>query len=80
MFNWLDFKTQVEERISRTVAKTITWRMMMMVTNSLIGWVVTGDPWKGLAVGLSALVINSTLYVFHERAWNKTDWKRELKK
>ena len=80
MFTWLELRTKVEEKISRTVAKTITWRMMMMVTNSLIGWVVTGDPWKGLAVGLAALVINSSLYVIHERVWNRTDWKRELRK
>ena len=30
----------------------------MMVTNSIIGWIVTGDPWKGLAVGLLALVLS----------------------
>ena len=39
------------ERIPRTIAKTITWRSWMMITNSIIGWIVTGDPWKGLAVG-----------------------------
>ena len=48
----------------------------MMVTNSVIGWIVTGDPWKGLAVGLMALVINSTLYILHERLWNRFDWKK----
>ncbi|SVC85316.1 uncharacterized protein METZ01_LOCUS338170 [marine metagenome] len=65
------------ERIPRTIAKTITWRSWMMVTNSLIGWVVTGDPWKGLAVGLLALVINSTLYILHERLWNRFDWAKK---
>jgi len=74
-FTW---KTKIFERISRTIAKTITWRVWMMITNSTIGWFVTGDPWKGLQVGLIALVINSTLYVLHERLWNKSDWKREV--
>ena len=65
------------ERIPRTIAKTITWRSWMMITNSAIGWIVTGDPWKGLAVGLMALVINSTLYVLHERLWNRFDWAKK---
>ena len=64
------------ERIPRTIAKTVTWRSWMMITNSFIGWIVTGDPMKGLAVGLMALVINSTLYILHERLWNRWDWKR----
>jgi uncharacterized membrane protein len=25
-----------------------------------------------------ALVVNSILYFFHERAWNATDWDREI--
>ena len=64
------------ERIPRTIAKTITWRAQMMVTNSVIGWIVTGDPMKGLAVGLMALVVNSTLYIIHERLWNRFDWAK----
>jgi len=75
LFAW---KTKIFERVSRTIAKTITWRVWMMITNSSIGWIITGDPWKGLQVGLLALVINSTLYIFHERLWNKSDWKREV--
>ncbi len=73
----LRLKTKFYERFSRTAAKTITWRAMMMVTNSTIGWWVTGDIVKGLKVGLLALVINSTLYVFHERFWNRSDWAKE---
>jgi len=31
---------------------------------------------KGLTIGLMALVINSTLYILHERLWNRNDWQR----
>jgi uncharacterized membrane protein len=64
------------ERFPRTIAKAVTWRSWMMVTNSLIGWIVSGNPWKGLTIGLMALVINSTLYLLHERLWNRSDWNR----
>ena len=36
------------ERFPRTITKAVTWRSWMMVTNSVIGWIVSGDPWKGL--------------------------------
>ena len=64
------------ERFPRTITKAVTWRSWMMVTNSVIGWIVSGDPWKGLTIGLMALVINSTLYILHERLWNRSDWQR----
>ena len=65
------------ERIPRTIAKTITWRSWMMITNSLIGYIVTGDWLKGLTVGLMALGIKSTLYILHERLWNRFDWAKK---
>ena len=64
------------EKLPRTIAKAVTWRSWMMITNSLIGWIVTGDWMKGLVVGLMALVINSILYILHERLWNRCDWKK----
>ena len=64
------------ERFPRTITKAVTWRSWMMVTNSVIGWIVSGDPWKGLTIGLMALVINSTLYILHERLWKRNEWQR----
>ncbi len=64
------------ERFPRTITKAVTWRSWMMVTNSFIGWIVSGNPMKGLTIGLMALVINSTLYILHERLWNRNDWQR----
>ncbi len=64
------------ERFPRTITKAVTWRSWMMVTNSFIGWIVSGNPMKGLTIGLMALVINSTLYILHERLWNRNDWNR----
>ena len=36
----------------RHLAKTITWRLIGTVDTILIGWVVTGDPWIGVQVGV----------------------------
>ena len=72
------FKTKISERIPRSVAKVITWRILVTVTNFVGGWISSGNPWVGLGVVTFALVVNSGLYFIHERAWNHTDWDRSI--
>lgn len=74
------FKTHITEKIPRSVAKVITWRILVTITNFLGGWIASGNPWVGLGVVGFALVVNSILYFFHERAWNRTDWDRTVTK
>ena len=64
------------EKVKRTIAKLISWRVWMIVTNSTIGWIVTGDILKGLSIGVMTLVVNSISYYLHERLWNRFDWER----
>ena len=73
------FKTRISERIPRSLAKVITWRILVTVTNFVGGWLASGNPWVGLGVVSFALVVNSILYFFHERIWNRTDWDRTVK-
>jgi len=70
---------KITERIPRSVAKVITWRILVTITNFFGGWIASGNPWVGLGVVSFALVVNSVLYFFHERAWNRTDWDRTVK-
>jgi uncharacterized membrane protein len=74
------FKTHITEKIPRSVAKVITWRILVTITNFLGGWLASGNPWVGLGVVSFALVVNSILYFFHERVWNRTDWDRTVTK
>ena len=76
MFN---LKTKFEERIPRSVAKVITWRILVTITNFFGGWIASGNPWVGLGVVSFALVVNSIIYFFHERSWNASDWGKEIK-
>ena len=73
-------KTNITEKIPRSVAKVITWRILVTITNFLGGWIASGNPWVGLGVVSFALVVNSILYFFHERIWNRTDWDRTVNK
>ena len=73
-------KTQIIERIPRSLAKVITWRILVTITNFLGGWLASGNPWIGLGVVSFALVVNSILYYFHERLWNRVDWGKQVEK
>ena len=66
--------TSVQERIPRSLAKVITWRILVTITNFFGGWLASGNPWVGLGVVSFALVVNSILYFFHERTWNRIMW------
>jgi uncharacterized membrane protein len=76
MFN---FKTKFQERIPRSLAKVITWRILVTITNFVGGWLASGSWMVGLGVVSFALVVNSVLYFFHERSWNASDWGKHIK-
>ena len=65
------------DTLTRTAAKTVTWRAWMMITNSTVGWIVTGDPWQGLSIGIMTLVVNSISYIIHERLWSRSKWGQQ---
>jgi uncharacterized membrane protein len=70
--------TKFYERIPRSLAKVISWRILVTITNFFGGWIASGNPWVGLGVVTFALVVNSILYFFHERAWNRSDWGKQV--
>ena len=72
------FKSKFHERFPRSVAKVISWRVLVTITNFFGGWLASGNPWVGLGVVSFALVVNSILYFFHERVWNRSDWGKEV--
>jgi uncharacterized membrane protein len=59
------------ERAMRSLGKVVTWRILVTITNFFGGWIASGNPWVGLGVVSFALVVNSIIYYFHERAWNR---------
>jgi hypothetical protein len=75
MFN---FSTKFVETAMRSLGKVVTWRILVTITNFVGGYLASGS-WKvGLGVVSFALVVNSILYFFHERAWNKIDAGKKI--
>ena len=50
----------------RHLAKTITWRMVGTLDTIVLSWIITGNPFTGLKIGLAEVITKMTLYYFHE--------------
>jgi uncharacterized membrane protein len=55
----------------RHLAKTITWRAVGTMDTILLSWLITGNPFTGLKIGLSEVITKMILYYLHERVWFK---------
>jgi uncharacterized membrane protein len=67
----------ITEKIPRSLAKVLTWRIIMIIQYFAIGYYTTGSVAFGAALAGVTTIINSTLYFLHERAWNRTNWDRK---
>ena len=59
------------ESHSRSLAKTISWRVLGTVDTFLLSWVITGEWHLAAAIGGTEVVTKMVLYYLHERAWNR---------
>lgn len=66
-----------EETHLRTVVKVISWRIFITASHLVNAFIVTGSLLMGLKIAGLALVINSTLFWIHDRAWNYFQWNRK---
>jgi uncharacterized membrane protein len=58
----------------RSLAKSLTWRVIAIVSTLLIGYAMTGSWAFALSLTLVSNVINFVLYYMHERIWLKVKW------
>ena len=59
----------------RTIAKTITWRILASLTTFIIAWILTGDLLIGASIGSLEAIAKIFLYYFHERIWTNLSFK-----
>ena len=73
----------VLESKKRHLAKTVTWRAVGTTDTMIISWIISGNPFTGLKIGVAELVTKMILYYLHERAWYRINFglqKRRLQK
>ncbi|MCX2679468.1 DUF2061 domain-containing protein [Galbibacter sp. EGI 63066] len=67
-------KIASSEKISRSIAKSVSWRIIGTLDTIVISWLVTGTLTLALSIGFIELITKMTLYFFHERIWEKIKW------
>ena len=59
---------------TRSILKTISWRIVGTLDTMALGWIITGSPLVGLKIGGLELITKFVLYYFHERLWIKNKY------
>ena len=59
---------------TRSILKTISWRVVGTLDTIALGWFITGDPTVGLKVGGLELITKFILYYIHERIWLRSKY------
>jgi uncharacterized membrane protein len=67
----------MEKRV-RSVAKTISWRIVATSTTILLVFLFTRDFVISLGVGSLEVLAKIVIYYVHERIWNMLDFGREV--
>ena len=65
---------KLTESSSRSVVKSISWRILGTLDTFLISWIVTGETSVAFSIGSIELITKMVLYFFHERIWNTIKW------
>lgn len=67
-------KHKFHEAHSRTLVKTVTYRVAIIFTTLISSVIITGDYKSALQITLFANLVNTFVYYFHERIWNNIHW------
>ncbi|MBE0519963.1 DUF2061 domain-containing protein [Candidatus Bathyarchaeota archaeon] len=67
----------MEKRV-RSLAKTISWRIVATSTTILLVFLFTGNLVISASVGSLELLAKTVIYYVHERIWDMSNFGREV--
>ena len=62
---------------TRSIIKTISWRITGTLCTFLISWAILDDIKTSSAIAIIQLTFNSIVFYFHERLWNIVRWGQD---
>lgn len=62
------------EKRTRSAIKAITYRILSIMIDSVIGYAITRSAEKTALLVLISNSISIVMYFLHERAWNRIHW------
>lgn len=66
-----------KDGISRSIVKSISWRVVGTIDTIIISWFVTGKPVLAFSIGAVELITKMVLYTVHERVWENIHYGRK---
>jgi uncharacterized membrane protein len=66
--------THFHEHHSRSLVKTITYRVLIIISNGIVVYAATHEWRLTLNVMGISSVVSTIIYFLHERAWNSIHW------
>ncbi|MDC0197914.1 DUF2061 domain-containing protein [Candidatus Thioglobus sp.] len=66
----------MKENKSRSLGKSISWRVLASCDTILISYIITGSFAIAASIGSIEVLTKMFLYYFHERAWNRMTFGR----
>ena len=66
----------MKENKSRSLGKSISWRVLASCDMILISYIITGSFALAASIGSIEVLTKMFLYYFHERAWNRMTFGR----
>ena len=70
----IDDSINSDDKLKRSLTKTVSWRIIGTIDTVLISWLITGTLALAFSIGAIELVSKMALYFFHERALNNIKW------
>jgi uncharacterized membrane protein len=67
------------EKPVRSVAKSVSWRIVATLTTILLVFVFGRDLTLASMVGVTELALKTVIYYLHERVWNLSSFGRTKK-
>jgi uncharacterized membrane protein len=66
----------MSETTSRSLVKTLTWRITGSSSTFLIAYLITGSIGASSGIAIVQMIVNTVLYLIHERVWSRIGWGR----
>ena len=69
-----DQSTPRKEMLKRSIVKTVTYRVFIIILDFVAIYVLTGKVTVALGFMLVSNLYTTVVYFLHERLWNKIQW------
>jgi len=65
----------MKEEKKRAIAKSISYRIICIISLAIVTYVFTGDLIQMTSIVVVFQTIQTFIYYFHERLWERVQWK-----